>query len=391
MPAAPSLGILPSGPGISSGGGSVDSISMSGGVGPLGGVDGRGKQRKVSPEEIQRVQQLIERCLLVYMTQSETVTTLRTQSNVDPAFTNLVWQKLEEQNPDFFRAYHQRLKVKEQVSLFNFLVNQQAQVMERMQRGSVVLSSISLSQAMAASPGAGAGAVGGSSVARPSKGVAMSEGAKLERVKLEPMGGPDSVVVPSMPMGVNQDKKIGSMLQSLVGVSPVPQVGGEIMMPPMYGAPLVSSGYGPHVGMPYGMTGGYPIMSSMGMASSHPMMGGGGSAGVGGGEGAGRGMDGKRPRPDAELQSEGKRKKEKSSTVEERPPSTTAMGGGGGVPTSGGGGGGGYTLDSPPASPEPRESSFADLFNDDSGIFGHSDSVLNLDTFKDYRDDDWMQ
>ena len=34
---------------------------------------------------------------------------------VEPGFTTLVWQKLEEQNPDFFRAYHIRLNLKDQV------------------------------------------------------------------------------------------------------------------------------------------------------------------------------------------------------------------------------------------------------------------------------------
>lgn len=34
-----------------------------------------------------------------------------------------VWQKLEEQNPDFFRAYYSRLKVKEQMLSFNSLLD----------------------------------------------------------------------------------------------------------------------------------------------------------------------------------------------------------------------------------------------------------------------------
>ena len=33
------------------------------------------------------------------------------QAKIEPGFTNLVWEKLEEQNPDFFKAYYIRLKV----------------------------------------------------------------------------------------------------------------------------------------------------------------------------------------------------------------------------------------------------------------------------------------
>ena len=40
-------------------------------------------------------------------------------------------QKLEEQNPDFFRAYYTRLKLKDQVVLFNHLLLQQVNVVQR--------------------------------------------------------------------------------------------------------------------------------------------------------------------------------------------------------------------------------------------------------------------
>ena len=47
--------------------------------------------------------------------------------------TSLVWQKLEEQNPDFFMAYHVRVKLKDQVVLFNHLLEQQMQMIQKMQ------------------------------------------------------------------------------------------------------------------------------------------------------------------------------------------------------------------------------------------------------------------
>ena len=38
--------------------------------------------------------------------------------------TAAVWEKLQEQNPDFFRAYRTRLRVKGQIREFNSLVSQ---------------------------------------------------------------------------------------------------------------------------------------------------------------------------------------------------------------------------------------------------------------------------
>jgi hypothetical protein len=43
--------------------------------------------------------------------------------------TSLVWNKLEEQNKDFFKAYHMRLKVKDQIQAFNYLVQEQATIL----------------------------------------------------------------------------------------------------------------------------------------------------------------------------------------------------------------------------------------------------------------------
>ena len=47
------------------------------------------------------------------------------------AFSDCPPQKLEEQNPDFFRAYYTRLKLKDQIVLFNHLLLQQVNVVQR--------------------------------------------------------------------------------------------------------------------------------------------------------------------------------------------------------------------------------------------------------------------
>lgn len=88
-----------------------------------------GDNRKVSCDEIQLVQNLIERCLQLYMNQGEVIKTLLNQAKIEPGFTSLVWQKLEEQNRDFFKAYYTRLKLKKQIILFNRLLEHQYQLM----------------------------------------------------------------------------------------------------------------------------------------------------------------------------------------------------------------------------------------------------------------------
>ena len=90
--------------------------------------------RMLSLQDIQLVQKLIEKCLQLYMSQKEVIQTLHTQAKVEPPLTQLVWQKLEEQNPAFFQAYYLRLKVKDQVVLFNHLLDQQIQIMQRLHR-----------------------------------------------------------------------------------------------------------------------------------------------------------------------------------------------------------------------------------------------------------------
>ncbi|KAK8493039.1 hypothetical protein V6N12_017022 [Hibiscus sabdariffa] len=86
--------------------------------------------RKVSREDIELVQNLIERCLQLYMNRDEVVKTLLTRARIDPGFTTLVWQKLEEENADFFRAYYIRLKLKKQILLFNNLLEHQYHMMK---------------------------------------------------------------------------------------------------------------------------------------------------------------------------------------------------------------------------------------------------------------------
>uniref|UniRef100_A0A0E0FIK4 Uncharacterized protein n=1 Tax=Oryza nivara TaxID=4536 RepID=A0A0E0FIK4_ORYNI len=95
--------------------------------------------RKVSREDIELVQNLIERCLQLYMNKGEVVRTLSTRARIEPGFTTLGdvaksvdddINKLEEENSEFFRAYYIRLKLKRQIILFNHLLQHQYNLMK---------------------------------------------------------------------------------------------------------------------------------------------------------------------------------------------------------------------------------------------------------------------
>ncbi|KAJ7972140.1 hypothetical protein O6P43_010073 [Quillaja saponaria] len=97
-----------------------------------------GSARRVSRQDIQLVQNLIERCLQLYMNRNEVVETLLDQAKIEPGFTELVWQKLEEENQEFFKAYYLRLVVKHQIIEFNKLLEQQVQLMHQIHPAGVV-------------------------------------------------------------------------------------------------------------------------------------------------------------------------------------------------------------------------------------------------------------
>ncbi|XP_074306752.1 uncharacterized protein LOC141641995 isoform X2 [Silene latifolia] len=92
-----------------------------------------GEVRHLSGEHLQVVQNLIERCIQLHMSKIEAVSVLSRNANVVPAITELVWQRLEEENREFFQFYYIRLALKEQINRFNELLKEQAKLMERIQ------------------------------------------------------------------------------------------------------------------------------------------------------------------------------------------------------------------------------------------------------------------
>ncbi|CAN0901861.1 hypothetical protein LINGRAHAP2_LOCUS21659 [Linum grandiflorum] len=88
-----------------------------------------GNGRKITRQDIETVQNLIERCLQLYMNKKDVVNTLLEQARIEPGFTSLVWHKLEDENAEFFKAYYVRLTLKEQIDRFNHLLERQYQLM----------------------------------------------------------------------------------------------------------------------------------------------------------------------------------------------------------------------------------------------------------------------
>lgn len=87
-----------------------------------------GEGRKV---DIDMVHYCIEQCLKLYMSRKEAARTLFIQKNIKPQITEIVWQRLEEQNQEFFKAYYLNLAVKDQIMEFNKLLADQVEVMQR--------------------------------------------------------------------------------------------------------------------------------------------------------------------------------------------------------------------------------------------------------------------
>jgi uncharacterized protein (TIGR01589 family) len=75
--------------------------------------------RKFGTREIVIVQSLIERCLMFYATKEEVIEILEKKCGIDEVITSVIWDKLEQQNEEFFKEYHQRLKMKERIEAFN--------------------------------------------------------------------------------------------------------------------------------------------------------------------------------------------------------------------------------------------------------------------------------
>ncbi|XP_056684275.1 uncharacterized protein [Spinacia oleracea] len=89
------------------------------------------------------VKNLIERCLQLHMSKKEAIDVLLREANVMPSITALLWQRLEEENQEFFEVYHIRLALTEQIKKFNELLKAQASLMGNIQSTGVTTMPVS--------------------------------------------------------------------------------------------------------------------------------------------------------------------------------------------------------------------------------------------------------
>ncbi len=89
-----------------------------------------GHRQDLSWEELSLVKSLIELCMKQQIRRAEIYSLLERKASIDPGITNMVWQKLEEQNPDFFWAYDVSIKVRDQIIAFNFLFDQHTKLIK---------------------------------------------------------------------------------------------------------------------------------------------------------------------------------------------------------------------------------------------------------------------
>ncbi|KZV17993.1 hypothetical protein F511_21149 [Dorcoceras hygrometricum] len=92
----------------------------------------RVKERRISNTSFYvNVQNRVEQCLQLYMDKNEVISALIIHDNVEPRLTELVWQMLEEENHEFFKAYYLKLLVKNQIIEFNRLLSEQVELMHQ--------------------------------------------------------------------------------------------------------------------------------------------------------------------------------------------------------------------------------------------------------------------
>ncbi|KAG8387372.1 hypothetical protein BUALT_Bualt02G0014500 [Buddleja alternifolia] len=88
------------------------------------------EHKKFIAEQYQLAKNCIELCLTHYKSKQETIDSLSRWKNIRRDLTELVWGSLEEDNPEFFKAYYVKLKLKDQIKEFNRLLLKQAELME---------------------------------------------------------------------------------------------------------------------------------------------------------------------------------------------------------------------------------------------------------------------
>eukprot|EP01116_Phalansterium_solitarium_P011447 TRINITY_DN27134_c0_g1_i1.p1 TRINITY_DN27134_c0_g1~~TRINITY_DN27134_c0_g1_i1.p1 ORF type:complete len:214 (-),score=58.03 TRINITY_DN27134_c0_g1_i1:21-662(-) len=85
---------------------------------------------RISEKKVEfEIRPLFSECLQMYMTEEETCKILELRAGLDEELSKLIWKRLVELLPRYFSAYGMRLRIKDQITAFNYIVSQQAQSM----------------------------------------------------------------------------------------------------------------------------------------------------------------------------------------------------------------------------------------------------------------------
>ncbi|XP_015694406.1 uncharacterized protein LOC102712089 isoform X2 [Oryza brachyantha] len=85
----------------------------------------------MSGADTDKVRELINCCLELYMDKKEVIDALSREARIEPSVTQHVWQKLEDNNREFFKAYYLRLMLKNQITAFNKLLEDQLRIINK--------------------------------------------------------------------------------------------------------------------------------------------------------------------------------------------------------------------------------------------------------------------
>ncbi|ESQ30509.1 hypothetical protein EUTSA_v10012313mg, partial [Eutrema salsugineum] len=73
----------------------------------------------------------IEACIQKYMSMEQTMTYLHENHQIYPPLVTAIWERLQRDNPDFFKEYNKRCEVARQIATFNDLLAQQVYLMQK--------------------------------------------------------------------------------------------------------------------------------------------------------------------------------------------------------------------------------------------------------------------
>ncbi|KAI3422938.1 uncharacterized protein J3R85_011563 [Psidium guajava] len=91
----------------------------------------RSTEGNTYPEkQVDRAHHLIEKCIDQYMDRDETAHRLEIQFRINPHLTRIVWDRLEEDNQEFFQNYYTRLALKRLIARINELLEQPPRAMD---------------------------------------------------------------------------------------------------------------------------------------------------------------------------------------------------------------------------------------------------------------------